>query len=393
MASVRQLPAISKKTGKRPWVCDYTDASGKRRRLTPKSGLKRDAETMRQKVEAELSHGLHLPASQSITVAEAIDQWLANCEKRVSVKDRLRPLTLKNWRNLTNKNIRPALGKMLLVDLTTIKIQAWIDGLAYAKPKPLGRPSLVHCMNCLSFILKFMHGKGLVAQNVLLNKGVRIPGRKSDPIAVPEKHHVKALLQKSEIMAQGGAAPYLRPMLYIAIYSGLRLGEIRALSWSNVDLAEGTIKVRVGMDPFGNIDQPKSSAGVRDVPIPPALSVELKRWHLSRGRPQEGLVFTGQGGVWIKESALSISWRRLQHRAFGGQVMPCGVPKSHYNFHALRHVYASLLIESGLPPKRVQYLMGHSSITMTFDRYGYLFEDAETVRDAISRVGASLAVR
>jgi integrase len=66
------------------------------------------------------------------------------------------------------------------------------------------------------------------------------------------------------------------------------------------------------------------------------------------------------------------------------------IPPSNFNFHALRHVYASLHIESGLPPKRVQYLMGHASISMTFDHYGKLFENPDLVREAMARVGAEL---
>ena len=108
------------------------------------------------------------------------------------------------------------------------------------------------------------------------------------------------------------------------------------------------------------------------------------------GRKGKGLIFMSRLGRFVHESPVSCSWRRLQHRVLGGEVNPCGLPRSHFNFHALRHVYASLLIESGLPPKRVQYLMGHASIKMTFDRYGHLFDDPDLVREAMSKFGAAM---
>ena len=67
----------------------------------------------------------------------------------------------------------------------------------------------------------------------------------------------------------------------------------------------------------------------------------------------------------------------------------CGIP--HYAFHSLRHAAASLFIETlGWTPKRIQSVMGHSSITMTFDRYGHLFADTEGDKEAMKRLEAAI---
>jgi integrase len=66
-----------------------------------------------------------------------------------------------------------------------------------------------------------------------------------------------------------------------------------------------------------------------------------------------------------------------------------GIP--HYAFHSLRHAAASLFIETlGWTPKRIQSVMGHSSITMTFDRYGHLFADTEGDKEAMKRLEAAI---
>lgn len=390
MASIRQLTKPNKE-GKFPWIVEYTDREGKRRRATPKSGLQRDAKTLRTKIEADMLRGTHIPDSQTATVATAIDLWLERCEKRVQSKDHLKRLTLKNWSIIVKNQVRPGLGHILLTKLTARDIQAWLEKMAYDTSRPVKRPTLRHSYHILRYILSDARERGLVIENVMVDARIRIPGRESPPIPIPTKAQVAAFLEESRTIPMGGSAGYFRPMLHVAVLCGLRLGEIRALGWENIDLDKGEIRVRVNMDPWGAIDEPKTRAGIRDVPMPANLVTELKRWHLACGRPATGLAFLTRTSAFVKESGASSSWRRLQHRVLGGERLPCKLPKSHFNFHALRHVYASLLIESGLPAKRIQYLMGHASIKMTFDRYGHLFENPELVRDAMARVGANFA--
>ena len=71
----------------------------------------------------------------------------------------------------------------------------------------------------------------------------------------------------------------------------------------------------------------------------------------------------------------------IYRRGLAPVLVTCGIVdgrgKSRYGMHALRHFYASWLIDQGFPPKRVQALLGHSSITMTFDTYGHLFPNED----------------
>ncbi|PYE23010.1 phage integrase family protein [Rhizobium sp. PP-CC-3A-592] len=66
------------------------------------------------------------------------------------------------------------------------------------------------------------------------------------------------------------------------------------------------------------------------------------------------------------------------------------IPVAKYNFHSLRHAAAALFIQQGMNPKRVQAIMGHSSIQVTYDLYGYLFEDEDGDKKAVTEIEARL---
>lgn len=95
----------------------------------------------------------------------------------------------------------------------------------------------------------------------------------------------------------------------------------------------------------------------------------MQRWRLAC--PPGELVFpNGSGNVESHANIANRGWYAIQIKA--GIVDRDGKPK--YGFHSLRHFFASLMIEQNHLPKRVQQMMGHSSLQMTYDRYGHLFE-------------------
>ena len=178
----------------------------------------------------------------------------------------------------------------------------------------------------------------------------------------------------------------------------MRASELRGLSWSNVDLQAGVIHVRKRADAWGKIGNPKSKAGARDIPLPPLVINTLTAWKEECPAGDLGLVFpNGAGNV---ESLPNI-WHRFwsPHQLACGVAMDSGkkddedkpLMKAKYGFHMLRHVAASLFIQHlGWTPKRVQTVMGHSSIQMTFDLYGHLFEDLAADREDMKKVEAAI---
>ena len=139
--------------------------------------------------------------------------------------------------------------------------------------------------------------------------------------------------------------------------------------------------MRQRADRRGSIGSPKSDAGKRSVPLAPMVVSTLREWRLACPKGPHDLVFPngkGRSGT-DNRDPLSRALAPLQHAA---GISDTAKPK--YGMHSLRHAAASLFIEQGFSPKRVQALMGHSSIQVTFDTYGHLFPAAEDDRLAMS---------
>lgn len=157
-----------------------------------------------------------------------------------------------------------------------------------------------------------------------------------------------------------------RPLWAVAFYAGLRLGELRALRFEDIDLAGGKIRVEWSWDPTAGVVEPKSRAGRRLIPIPAVLRDYLDE-HKLRTTWQVGLVFGRSATRPFNPSSV---WARAE-RAWGKKELdPIGL-------HEARHTYASLMIAAGVNAKALSSYMGHSSVTITYDRYGHLMPGSE----------------
>jgi integrase len=119
---------------------------------------------------------------------------------------------------------------------------------------------------------------------------------------------------------------------------------------------------------------PKSRAGRRDILMTPMVRGTLTEWQKDCPKGPLGLVFPN--GIGNPEGHAN-----FYHRIFNPLMITCeivdGEGKPRFSIHDLRHAAASLFIEQRWSPKKIQTVLGHSSINMTFDVYGHLFHDAE----------------
>jgi integrase len=182
------------------------------------------------------------------------------------------------------------------------------------------------------------------------------------------------------------AAPRWRPFIVTAIFTGMRMSELRGLRWSDVDLDAGIIHVRQRADDWGTMGTPKSRAGKRDIPLPPIVVNALKQWQPHC--PQGELVFATRTGK-------PQPGTNIHHHVWVPLLLKCGLTNEagehRYNFHLLRHAAASLFIAYlKWPPKRIQTVMGHASVKLTFDLYGHLFESVEADREDMKKLEAAV---
>jgi integrase len=169
---------------------------------------------------------------------------------------------------------------------------------------------------------------------------------------------------------------HYRAAIYVGGYCGLRVGELFALDWTDIDLRHRELHVRrnaVEVKGRVIINAPKTKAGVRTVPIPAKVSSELAAHRLRLGAVGGGLVFPGQRGAVTGSN-------RFRARFFAPAAAAAGLAP--LTPHDLRHTAISLWIAAGLDQKQVAVRAGHRSVVTVYDRYGHLYKVRSDEADA-----------
>jgi integrase len=324
-----------------------------------------------------VKRGVHTPASVSITVAEAFARWIVDCEA-----NGLEYGTLLQRRQHLNLHVAPFIGREKLSTLTMPRVHQFDRELREAGRSLAMRRKVI---TNLKTALTFAQGQGLVAQNVA--RGMKVkgdsrskPGKLKAGVDFPTKEEVRALLDN--------VPERWRAFFVVAIFTGLRASELRGLRWADIDLDAGKLTVSQRADSWFKIGPPKSAAGKRDIPLVPMAINALRQWKSVCPLGELGLAFPNNSG---NVEGLP----NIQRRVWDPLQVRCGLVdaegQARYRFHSLRHAAASLFIAHlGWTPKRVQEIMGHASITMTYDRYGHMFADPEGDREAMRKLEAAI---
>lgn len=380
MASVRK---VNPKDPASPWVCEYTDANGKRRRYTPKTGLKKDADAYRRKIEGELERGEHVAAAASMSLSAAADAFLRDCHARAAIDDHMTKSTVAMYATCLGR-ISHDLGKRMLPAINGDVLQDFADDLT----ERLSPVSVKHSFMAIGLVFDFAKSKGWIKRNPIRDYRIRLPARRRTT-QIPSKDQIKALLKCAAVSGKGERprSKYLRTgMIVLAVFCGLRRGEICGLKWEHVDFAKGAIRVRHSLSRLDGLKSPKSKAGVRSVPMSPPVVAALQALHVQCGAPAEGYVFTSREGEPIQPLDLTnIYWRKLAERA--GLANDDGTPL--FRFHSLRHAAASLLIDQGLSALHLKTVIGHASVRTTLDIYGHLFPDDDAISSAATKIAST----
>lgn len=234
----------------------------------------------------------------------------------------------------------PYFGKMKLQDITALEVEKYKavkkkSGLA-AKTVNNHMAALFKCLRCANE----WGLTGFVPRMVLLN----VPPQRFDFLTPVE----------SDQLLRDCREPMWHQMALMALRTGMRLGELFGLDWSDIDFKRGVITVRHSLV-REVLSSPKNNL-VRHIPMTPeVVSSLLKR------RKDRGLVFHRPGGKPLSYGIAGNAIKRLYKRA--------GLRK--IGWHVLRHTFASQLAAAGVPMLAIQNLLGHATIQMT-TRYAHL---------------------
>jgi integrase len=192
-------------------------------------------------------------------------------------------------------------------------------------------------------------------------------------------------LEEQKIFINAISGHELEMLFLTALNTGLRQGELFALTWNDINFDDNTICVNKTVKYISKVSKngrgtceivlqtPKSEASNRIVPIPELLAKRLKKYELKQKElklkianlyKDNNLVFCNMFGGYLDGSNILKRFKRI--------LKKCGIADR--KFHDLRHTYATRLFELKVDPKTVQTLLGHSNISITLDTYTHVLE-------------------
>jgi integrase len=381
MAAIRKRKL---KHGKICWQVDYRDV--KRKRRHKQFATRRQADDWLVNARSEVASGTHVAASESKTIQEAADEWLKDCER-----NGLERTTLDVYRQRVNDHIVPFIGHLKLATTTTVDAQNFYESLLdQCRSRDMVRRVRINA----GAIFRYAQRKGWVVGNPIALTPYKHSKRDYKRPPMPTLVEMKAMIARTAAAWEGWLV-----MVYVLIFAGLRASELRALTWDDIDMNTLILTVRQRADRWGRIARPKSDAGTRDIRFVPQLVRELKKWKLRCPHSELNLVFpSSTGSVQNLANIMNRFLRPMQIEAgvvvktvaTGTDGRKTTKTRAKFGMHAFRHFCASLWIDANFSPKRIQTMMGHASIELTFDTYGHLFDAREDDEKAMKKIQAKV---
>jgi integrase len=337
-------------------------------------GSKREAHAKLTQLLAAVGQGDYVEPSKTAVadfVRSRVDQWEAAGD--ISAR------TAQRYRQLAENQIAPHLGAKALQKLKPLDIEDWHTAL---RKGGLAARTIGHAHRVLGKALRDAARNGTIVRNVCKLQ-------KAPKVADTEMAIVRDV--PAFVFKIAGERLYAPAM--VALFTGMRLGEVLALRWSRVDLDGKTIAVREALEATKahgiRFKTPKSRAGRRHITLPDLLVDALRehrkaalelRMQLGLGRlpSNDALLFANLDGGPLQPSNVSSDWGEVASRV--------GVPE--ITFHGLRHTHASQLIASGVDIVTISKRLGHAKPSVTLAIYAHMFTSDD--RKAAAAINAAL---
>ncbi|MBJ8342826.1 tyrosine-type recombinase/integrase [Antrihabitans sp. YC3-6] len=355
-------------------ISPYDTAHGKRYRVryrmpngrqTDKRGFltKKAAEGFANRVEVSKDDGSYIEPSRSkVTVGEWAQLWLDG-------KSNLTPSTRSRYQGIVDKHVLGRWETTPVGRVDYVDVQRWLTELTETQ----SAASVTKIHRVLSQILD------------LAVRDKRIPNNPAHKASLPRVAHKKRrYLTAAQVEALAEKSGSWGPLVLFLAYTGLRWGEMAALTVGDVDM----LRRRVHVTKSVTIVEGKHSWGEpkdyqhRWVPLPRFLADVVAP--IVAGKASTSLLFAGErAGKPLRSKVAREAW-------FDQAVIDARCPEA-FTPHELRHTAASLAVSAGASVKAVQRMLGHAKASMTLDTYADLFDDdLESVGIALDVIRASV---
>ena len=333
-------------------------------------------EVEKQAAALETDYRRHLITDgKKITIAALADEFMDYNGKKLAIA------TASHYRYMLDGRILPELGKKYVQDLSPRDIKQFYQKLEKApaltkrsKTGGLSGNTILHYHRCLHAMLTYAVRSGYIAINP--GDAVEPPRNDRQETAFYELEDCRKLLEALDTLPD----TQWRLFFYMAIYTGMRPGELIGLNWQ--DITGNVLTVRAGavyVNGQGTIrtDRPKTQESIRMIDLPPAVMTILQQHRREQAEyrlgfggnwPEPDAVFTGATGHRLN---ISSPTQKFQKIVMQYNLRPI-------TLYGLRHTAATIMIAQGLNARDVAARLGHAQTSTTLNIYAHAFMDANT---------------
>lgn len=328
-----------------------------------------------ENMKYELKHGIFCRPKE-ITVSSWFNTWIEQYKGGTC-----KASTIQTYKQSFDNYIKPILGKKKVTDVQPQMMQKLINDL-HKKEFSKSRINIIYVILCGMF------------EQAQRNK--LILTNPADALVFPKFRRVQQnerrvmTIEEQKVFLQYAKDSKYYNFYVLALSTGMRINEITALQWTDIDWANKVIHVTGTLvyvrESGGRYkDSPKTESSRRDIPMLDQVEALLKdmrkvqlgnrllfgsQWKEEKGL--ENLVFTYEGGGALWDTAIRVDIKKVIDR----------IQKENIEFepitpHTFRHTFATRGLEQGIPLKVMQSILGHSSLSMTSDLYSHVLPDTK----------------
>ena len=339
-----------------------------------KQKLQEAKETSQKEIEKK-----YLPDSEK-EFSEFLYRWLEY------IRPRIKESSYVKYANLIELHIDKEIGAIKLGSLNTAIIDQFINTLLEGTEEiaPLSAKTVTDILGVVRNVIRYINGRFQ-----------RVDCDLSQTTIKKEETRMRILSREEQEQLIRYLREYPSPMncgIFLTLFTGLRIGELCALTWEDIHLREKEVFIRKTMQRIQNkrpekprlewgsrtriiITPPKSSKSIRHIPIPESVAEVLGEYQ----RYGNEYLLTGKENSYVEPRTLQYHFKKVLKKSSIEEA----------NYHALRHTFATRCIELGFDIKSLSEILGHASVNITLNRY--VHPSMELKRDNMEKLSGLIA--
>lgn len=289
----------------------------------------------------------------TITFEEAANKWLDDISCRIKLS------TANKYQNILNSYLIPEFGKTNLIDITQEVLETYTKNLFARggfKKNGLSSKTVSDIISVYRSTIKYARSKNFLVSSDGSGLYIKRNINNLRILSVSEQNKlINYLLENNDLCNLG---------ILLALNTGIRIGELCALRWQDISFEDKVIHINKTMQRMQVKDEdkktkiivtsPKSTCSIRDIPIPNHILIMLNDY-----KNNSGYFLTGSKTKYIEPRTMENKLKKI--------TKECNIDNLH--FHSLRHTFATRCIELDFDIKCLSEILGHSSVSITLNRY------------------------